>query len=329
MQHNSDPGLEIDRQRIAGHRLVRHSVRRDGSRREPGRRRQRPKAMHPDADADFAPRHRNLEFCHGQPVAAPLFLRHCTWACPEPHRGDRARDLQLAADRAHRPIGRDRDSQRGVHHGIALAGSIPAHWPERAAAHAWSALGGATATLRATVVGTGFTALGTTLTSFDFNPTVDRVRVACLAAGPVTMAGVARGTAQAIHAEEDAASAALSAAGADRLGDASRILTICNTGALATGGEGSALGVVRELHRRRAAAGGPPESIQQASADYDARALVGGGRLDLDVDCNLVAHHASHRARRRSNAEVRAFQLSRSGRSSALTLPKRIPPRSP
>jgi len=32
------------------------------------------------------------------------------------------------------------------------------------------------------------------------------------------------------------------------------------------------------------AAGGPPESIQQASADYDARALVGGETLGLDTD---------------------------------------------
>jgi len=33
-----------------------------------------------------------------------------------------------------------------------------------------------------------------------------------------------------------------------------------------------------------AAAGGPPESIQQASADYDARALIGGELLDLDTE---------------------------------------------
>lgn len=33
-----------------------------------------------------------------------------------------------------------------------------------------------------------------------------------------------------------------------------------------------------------AAAGGPPESIQQASADYDARALIGGSLVDLDAD---------------------------------------------
>ncbi len=33
-----------------------------------------------------------------------------------------------------------------------------------------------------------------------------------------------------------------------------------------------------------AAAGGPPESIQQASADYDARALAGGDPVDLEVE---------------------------------------------
>jgi len=79
---------------------------------------------------------------------------------------------------------------------------------------------------------------------------VDRVRDACLAAGPATIAGVARGTAQAIHAEEDAASAAIAAAGAERLAGARRFLTICNTGALAAGGEGTALAVIREAHRR-------------------------------------------------------------------------------
>ncbi len=100
---------------------------------------------------------------------------------------------------------------------------------------------------------------------------------ACLAAGPVTMAGVARGTAQAIHAEEDAAAAALAAAGAARLGDAGRILTICNTGALATGGEGSALGAIRALHRRRAATSGPPVQVLAC----ETRPLLQGARLTV------------------------------------------------
>jgi type IV secretory pathway VirB10-like protein len=41
-----------------------------------------------------------------------------------------------------------------------------------------------------------------------------------------------------------------------------------------------------------AAAGGPPESIQQASADYDARALVGGDPVDLEIDPSAVGDDA-------------------------------------
>jgi methylthioribose-1-phosphate isomerase len=80
---------------------------------------------------------------------------------------------------------------------------------------------------------------------------VDRVRAAGLAAGPATIAAAVRAEAQAIHAEEDAASAAIAAAGADLLEGARRVMTICNTGALAAGGEGTALAVALELHRRR------------------------------------------------------------------------------
>jgi methylthioribose-1-phosphate isomerase len=79
---------------------------------------------------------------------------------------------------------------------------------------------------------------------------VERVRAAALAAGPASMAAAARAEAQRIHAEEDAASAAIARHGADLLASARRVLTICNTGALAAGGEGTALAVILELHRR-------------------------------------------------------------------------------
>src|SRR3954462_11752889 len=79
---------------------------------------------------------------------------------------------------------------------------------------------------------------------------VERVRAAALAAGPVQMAGAARAEAQRIHAEEDAASAAIARPGAGRLAGARAVLTICNTGALAAGGAGTALAVILELHRR-------------------------------------------------------------------------------
>jgi methylthioribose-1-phosphate isomerase len=81
---------------------------------------------------------------------------------------------------------------------------------------------------------------------------VERVRAAALGAGVATMAAAARAEAQRIHAEEDAASAAIARHGADLLAGARRILTICNTGALAAGGEGTALAVILELHRRDA-----------------------------------------------------------------------------
>jgi methylthioribose-1-phosphate isomerase len=66
------------------------------------------------------------------------------------------------------------------------------------------------------------------------------------------MAGAAREEAERIHAEEDAASAAIAAHGAELLGGARRIATHCNTGALAAGGRGTALAVILELEQRRA-----------------------------------------------------------------------------
>src|SRR3954451_10591263 len=75
---------------------------------------------------------------------------------------------------------------------------------------------------------------------------VDRVRTAALAAGPVRMAGAARAEAEAIEAEDRAAPVALARHGADALEAVlpddrpARILTHCNTGALAASGRGTA-----------------------------------------------------------------------------------------
>jgi methylthioribose-1-phosphate isomerase len=81
---------------------------------------------------------------------------------------------------------------------------------------------------------------------------VDRVRAAALAAGPPTMAAAAREEAQRIHGEEDAASAAIAGHGAHLLAGTRRIATHCNTGALAAGGQGTALAVILALHERGA-----------------------------------------------------------------------------
>ncbi len=79
---------------------------------------------------------------------------------------------------------------------------------------------------------------------------VDRVLAAALAAPPGRYAAAAQAEAEAIHAAEDAASAAIALQGADLLAGATRILTHCNTGALACGGTGSALAIAVELAAR-------------------------------------------------------------------------------
>jgi methylthioribose-1-phosphate isomerase len=96
---------------------------------------------------------------------------------------------------------------------------------------------------------------------------VDRVWAAAQSGG----AEAARAEAELIEAEEDAASAAIAAHGADVLAGARRILTHCNTGALATGGSGSALAVIREL-----AARGDVEVLAS-----ETRPLLQGARLTV------------------------------------------------
>src|SRR5215218_4902846 len=81
---------------------------------------------------------------------------------------------------------------------------------------------------------------------------VDRVAAAARAAGPVRMAGAARAEAEAIEREDVAASQALARHGADALeavlpaGRPLRVLTHCNSGALAASGRGTGLGVICE-----------------------------------------------------------------------------------
>jgi methylthioribose-1-phosphate isomerase len=58
--------------------------------------------------------------------------------------------------------------------------------------------------------------------------------------------------AERIHAEDIAANHKMGELGADLLADAKGVLTHCNTGALATGGYGTALGVIRSAFRRKA-----------------------------------------------------------------------------
>jgi methylthioribose-1-phosphate isomerase len=79
---------------------------------------------------------------------------------------------------------------------------------------------------------------------------VERVRAAVMEAPRGQEAAAALTEALAIDAEETASSAAIAGSGADLLADARRILTHCNTGALAAPGRGTALAVIVELARR-------------------------------------------------------------------------------
>lgn len=60
--------------------------------------------------------------------------------------------------------------------------------------------------------------------------------------------------AEQIHTDDLAANRAMGEMGADLIGAANGILTHCNTGALATGGYGTALGVIRSVRQRQAVA---------------------------------------------------------------------------
>ena len=89
-------------------------------------------------------------------------------------------------------------------------------------------------------------------TAVNLAHAVDRVRAAAQAAADDDPAGAALAEARAIHAEEEAASAAIAAHGAELLAGARVVLTHCNTGALAAPGRGTALAVIAELAARGA-----------------------------------------------------------------------------
>lgn len=81
---------------------------------------------------------------------------------------------------------------------------------------------------------------------------LDRMK-AVLTAQPENPVQVVLDCAQQIHADDIAANKLMGNIGADIIGDCQGILTHCNTGALATGGYGTALGVIRSAFARNAA----------------------------------------------------------------------------
>lgn len=123
---------------------------------------------------------------------------------------------------------------------------------------------------------------------------VERVRAAAGAADAHALADTALAEAQAIDAEEAAASDAMAAHGADLLGGLHarplRLLTHCNTGALAAPGRGTALSVVAELAVR-----GQVERLLAT----ESRPLLQGARLTvyelglLGIDHELIVDSAA------------------------------------
>jgi len=111
---------------------------------------------------------------------------------------------------------------------------------------------------------------------------VDRVRAAALAVPVAEIAAAARTAAEAIHAEEEAASAAMAAHGATFLAGRRRLLTHCNSGALAGPGRGTGLSVVAEL-----AARGELEGVIAC----EARPLLQGARLTVWELAQLAIPH--------------------------------------
>lgn len=78
---------------------------------------------------------------------------------------------------------------------------------------------------------------------------VDRLAAAAVEASSTSAQSVLAALARAIHREDVEACSAMGRIGADRVPDGATILTHCNAGALATGGFGTALGVIRAAAR--------------------------------------------------------------------------------
>jgi methylthioribose-1-phosphate isomerase len=127
---------------------------------------------------------------------------------------------------------------------------------------------------------------------------VERVVTAALAS-PDAIAAAARAEAEAIHREDEAASAALARHGADALEEVLppgpvTLMTHCNTGALAASGRGTGLAVIAELADRR----------EVHVLACEARPLLQGARLTvwelrrLGIDHALLVDSAAAGLRR-------------------------------
>ncbi len=107
--------------------------------------------------------------------------------------------------------------------------------------------------------------------------------------------------AEAIAAEEAARCEAIATAGASLIPPGARAMTICHTGALATGGVGTALGVVRYAHR---------EGRLREVVACETRPLLQGARLTIwecmriGLPARLIVDGAAGQAMRRGAVDL-------------------------
>lgn len=121
-------------------------------------------------------------------------------------------------------------------------------------------------------------------TAVNLAHAVDRVRSAALRAPAGDLrARAALAEARALHAAEEAASLAIARHGASLLAGRRRILTHCNTGALAAPGRGTALAVIAELDDR-----GQLDLVLAS----ESRPLLQGARLTVYELRRLGIEHA-------------------------------------
>ena len=88
-------------------------------------------------------------------------------------------------------------------------------------------------------------------TAVNLRWAVDRMRAAAGQGDPEALPARLERVAEAIHAEDRAANRRMAELGAELIEPGSRVLTHCNTGSLATGGTGTALGVIVRASREQ------------------------------------------------------------------------------
>jgi len=135
------------------------------------------------------------------------------------------------------------------------------------------------------VEGTAAALAATRPTAVNLRWAIDRVRAAVTGATTsAEVAAITLATARTIHAEQASADIAMAAAGAALLGnEPSLVITHCNTGPLATGGGGTALGVIIEAQRRGL--------ISEVLVDETRPRLQGARLTSWELKQHGVPHH--------------------------------------